>query len=214
MTRLITRRSLSLALAALPFGALAAPKDASLSAEDKALVDRAAAYLQGLTQAKSRFVQTDPMGRNAAGTVYLKRPGKARFAYDPPSGLLVVADGTFVSIHNAKLKTFERYPLGTTPLSLFLARRIKIDDGVVIARVTRFANGFSLVARDGKGAANGTLTLTFSDKPLQLLGWSVADPQGRETRVRLAELTATSALDPALFVLKDPRPPLPGRAKM
>ena len=107
MTRL-TRRALALGLAALPLPALAqrAPI-APLSAADRALVDRAAAYLQGLTEAKGRFVQTDARGSTTQGTLYLKRPGKARFEYDAPSKLLVVSDGGNVSIADGRLKTFE-----------------------------------------------------------------------------------------------------------
>ncbi len=210
---MLSRRTLTLALAAAPFSALAAPP-AALSAQDRALVDKAAAYLQSVGQAQSRFVQTDPAGRNTSGVVYLKRPGKARFAYDPPSGMLVVADGNFVSIANPRLKTFERYPLMSTPLSLFLARRVKIDDGVVVSRVARFANGFALTLRDAKNAANGSLTLTFADQPMKLLGWSVADPQGRQTRVRLTNLAPASGLANSLFVLNDPRPAAPGRGKL
>ena len=122
-----TRRDLCLALAALPFAAStfagsawgqAAP---ALSADDKALVDKAVAYLQGLSEAKGRFTQTDPRGAVSTGELFLKRPGKARFAYDPPSGLLVVSDGGAVAIQDNRLKTFDSYPLGATPLSLFLA---------------------------------------------------------------------------------------------
>src|SRR6185312_3964305 len=91
-----TRRSLILALAV---GAAAGPALAQggLSPADQALVARATAYLEGLTQAKARFVQTDGRGQTSQGTVWLKRPGRARFAYDPPSGLLVVSDGGTVS---------------------------------------------------------------------------------------------------------------------
>ncbi|MFY8143792.1 MAG: outer membrane lipoprotein carrier protein LolA, partial [Caulobacter sp.] len=36
-----------------------APAPAKLSAEQKALLDKATAYIQGLSSAKGRFVQTD-----------------------------------------------------------------------------------------------------------------------------------------------------------
>ena len=68
-------------------------------------------------------MQTDARGRATTGALFMKRPGKARFAYDAPSGLLVVSDGGVVSVQDTRLKTFESYPLGATPLSLFLARR-------------------------------------------------------------------------------------------
>ena len=214
MTRL-TRRALALGLAALPLPALAArPAIAPLTADDRLLVDKAAAYLQGLTEAKGRFVQTDARGVRTQGTVYLKRPGKARFAYEAPSGLLVVADGANVSVADSRLKTFDRYPLMATPLSIFLARQIKLDRGVVISDVTRLADGFTITARDGKKQAEGQITLTFSNSPMALIGWTVSDAQGQATRIRLTGLQRAPGLAPTLFVLNDPRPKSVGRAKM
>ena len=213
----LSRRSLALGLAAAPLAAsaaLAQTRSAPLSADDKALVDKAGAYLQDLTEAKGRFVQTDPRGSVTQGTIYLKRPGKARFAYEAPSGLLVVADGANVSIADSRLKTFDRYPLMATPLSIFLARQIRLDRGIVFSRVSRLADGFSITARDGRREAEGEITLTFSSEPLALIGWTVTDAQGFSTRIRLTGLEKTSGLPSTLFVLNDPRPKNVGRAKM
>jgi len=209
----LSRRSLTLALAAAPFAGPALAQTA-LAPADKALVDRAVAYLEGLSEAKGRFVQTDHRGRSTTGALYMKRPGKARFAYDPPSGLLVVSDGGVVSVQDKRLKTFDQYPLGATPLSLFLARTIRLDKGVAITRVARLANGFSITARDGKKETAGQITLSFTDNPLALAGWTVTDAQGRPTRVQLQGLERAAGLDRSLFVLKDPRPKNPGRGKV
>lgn len=209
----LTRRSLTLALAAATLGGPALAQ-APLPPADQALVARATSYLEGLTEAKARFVQTDARGQTVTGTVYLKRPGKARFAYDPPSGLLVVSDGSTVSVQDSRLKTFDKYPLGATPLSLFLAKQIRLDRGVQVTGVTRAADGFSLTARDGRKQTAGQITLTFSDSPLKLDGWSVTDAQGRATRVQLQGLAAAPGLDGDLFALKDPRPRAVGRGKM
>jgi len=218
----LTRRSLALAFATLPLAAAglaapalaARPQIAPLSEADRALVDKAAAYLQGLTEAKAHFVQTDPRGGTSQGTLYMQRPGKARFAYDPPSGLLVVADGHNVSIANSQLKTFDSYPLMATPLSIFLARQIRLDKGIVVSNVSRMADGFSITARDGRKQAEGQITLTFSDNPITLVGWTVTDAQGASTRIRLSGLDRTGGLNRSLFVLNDPRPKNPGRARM
>ena len=218
----LTRRSFALALTALPLAPLgmagpalaARPQIAPLTDADRALVDKAATYLQGLTEAKAHFVQTDARGGVSQGTLYMQRPGKARFAYDPPSGLLVVADGHNVSIANSQLKTFDRYPLMATPLSIFLARQIRLDKGIVISNVSRMADGFSITARDGKKEAEGQITLTFSDNPMALAGWTVTDAQGASTRIHLAGLDRAGGLDQSLFVLNDPHPKSPGRARM
>jgi outer membrane lipoprotein-sorting protein len=213
-----TRRQL-LALAAAaavipPLDAFAATAPAPLSSEDQALVDRAVAYLQDLTEARGRFVQTDARGATSQGELFLKRPGKARFAYDPPSGLLVVSDGGTVSIADSRLKTFDAYPLMATPLSLFLAKTIRLDRGVQVTRVARAADGFTITARDGKKETAGQISLTFTDNPMTLVGWAVTDAQSRTTQVRIQGLQRAAGLDPSLFVLKDPRPKNVGRGKL
>jgi outer membrane lipoprotein-sorting protein len=200
----LTRRTLTLSLAA---AALASPALAAIGPDDQALVDKATAYLQSLDEARGRFTQTDAQGRTTQGTFYLKRPGKARFEYDPPSGLVVVSDGAAVTVADSRLMTFNRYPLAATPLSLFLARTIRLDRGVAITAVDRLAGGFVITARDGKKKTAGQLALAFADSPLQLTGWTVTDAQGRTTRVKLQNLQRTSGLDRALFTPKDPRPP-------
>lgn len=177
---------------------------APLSAADKALVDQAAAYLQGLTSAKGDFIQTDARGRTTRGVFYMQRPGKARFEYAAPSGLLIVADGSNVNVQDRRLKTFDRYPLGSTPLTLFLSRRIRLSEGVEVTRVVRSADGFQLFARDGKRQAEGSIILAFSGNPLRLTEWTITDAQGGRTRVQLASLQPVSGLSPSLFVLRDP----------
>jgi outer membrane lipoprotein-sorting protein len=201
----ITRRTLALAgLALLTAPSLALAQARPLSADDKALVDRAVAYLEAMPQVKARFTQIDGRGGATRGTVYLQRPGRARFEYDPPSGLTVVSDGVAVSVADSRLNTFDRYPLKNTPLSLFLAKSIRLDRGVQVVQVSRMADGFSLVARDTRNDTAGQITLTFSDKPLALIGWTVTDAQRRATQVQLSGL-APAAMDPALFVGRDPR---------
>lgn len=178
---------------------------APLTAADQALVDRAVAYLEAMSSVSGRFVQTDARGTVTQGSVALQRPGKARFEYEPPSGLLVVAGNGVVSVFDSRLKTFDSYPIRSTPLGLFLAGRIKLDGGVKVTRVTRLSDGFSLTAEDPKKQTRGSITLNFSDRPLALLGWSLIDPRGSLTRVRLVDLKPVAQLDQRQFTIKDPR---------
>jgi len=210
-----TRRALIAAagagLAAATFGApvfaqSGAPKAAVLTAEQKALVDKATGYIQGLGSAKGRFIQTDQRGTVTQGALYLQRPGKARFAYEGPSGLLVVSNGNNVNIFDSRLKTFESYPLSRTPLALLLAREVRLDRGVVITDVRKLADGFTIVAQDAKRQTLGRISLDFSDGPVSLIGWTVSDVKGGQIRVRLVDFEKTGDLDPKLFVLTDPRP--------
>lgn len=215
MTHPMNRRAALAGLIALPAGLTAAGLAgaafaAPLSAADKALVDKATAYLQGLTSARGRFIQTDPRGSQTQGDFYLQRPGKARFAYDAPASKLLVSDGRFVSEADIRLKTVNRYPLGQTPLALFLAQDVRLDRGVVISRVSRLDGGFSLTMSDGRKQTRGSLTMNFSDSPIGLMGWVVTTVQG-STRVRLTSLERVGGLDAKLFATPFPPARTTGR---
>jgi outer membrane lipoprotein-sorting protein len=176
----------------------AAPARAALSPEDKALVDKAAAYLEGLDEDKGRFTQTDPHGVVSEGELYLKRPGKIRFEYDPPSRLRVVSDGKRLTVEDPRLKTKNSYPLGATPLSVFLANHIRLDKGVVVDQVIRTSYGFEIVAHQGK-LGNGTLAMVFATNPMRLMEWTVVDAQGGRTRVQVSNFGPTHGLADTLF---------------
>ena len=199
----LTRRAAlcaALAAAAVPTSGLA------LSADDNALVDRAVAYLDGLASARSRFTQTDARGETATGVLYLARPGRARFQYDPPATLLITSDGRTVTVTDSRLKTLQRIPLRSTPLAIFLADHIRLDRGVRVTRVDRSADGFSVTAKSTRGLEQGEITLYFLESPMRLTGWVVTDAQARRTRVTLAGL-APIATPPAEMFEQGPATP-------
>ncbi len=189
----------------------ASPRSAALPPASQALVDRAVAYLQGLTTAQGRFVQSDPRGFVSQGTFYLQRPGRARFDYDPPSGKAVASDGHLVSVVDRRLKTLQNYPLGYTPLGLFLAKDIRLDRGVAIGPVIEGADSFTIVARDARKPSQGQIALIFAAQPVALRGWALTDAQGATVKVSLSGFRRAAPHPAAFFHLADPRPgPAPG----
>ncbi|HVZ29952.1 MAG TPA: outer-membrane lipoprotein carrier protein LolA [Asticcacaulis sp.] len=199
-----------MALAATP--ALAAGKNdfdiyvraPDFNAADKARIAKATAYLQNLGAANGRFEQTDFRNRVTQGNWYLSRPGKMRFEYDPPSSLLIVSDGNQVKMWDPRLQSLDSYPLSETPLSLFLARQIRFDLGVIVTQVTSNANGFTLKARDRRKQVEGFVMLGFNQAPdgsVSLREWTVVDQQGRPTTVKLVSFQRDSVAKADLFVL-------------
>jgi len=194
---------LGLAVGALgPLSAAAGPAD--LSPEDQRDIAQAIKYIEGLASEQSRFVQTDARGGRSEGTFYLQRPGKARFDYDPPSGLSIASDGHEVRVVDRRLKTIHAYPLGLTPLALFLARDVRLDRGVAVAQVTHTADGLTIVAEDAHKKTQGRIALTFSDAPFSLAGWTITDARGSAVTVRLAGLARAEPRDASFFKLADP----------
>jgi outer membrane lipoprotein-sorting protein len=206
--RIFTGGLLALGALALAGPGLAQTATVALSAHDLALVNRATAYLQNLQEVEGRFEQTNPRGSIQTGDVFLKRPGKARFQYDPPSGLVVVSDGKNVSVWDSRLRTFDRTPLGATPLAILLARKVSLDQDVEVFRVGNYDDGFYLSARSASGQARteGYITMVFGGAPLTLRGWTLVDGQGQATKVKITSLAPTP-IRPELFVLTDPRSP-------
>ncbi|HEY5412561.1 MAG TPA: outer membrane lipoprotein carrier protein LolA [Caulobacteraceae bacterium] len=211
---MLRRRLIACGLSALTLAAVPAfaqpskpPAALALSADDQALVDRATAYLDGLSEARGRFVQTDARGAVSQGELYLSRPGKARFEYQNPPTLLVVADGRSVAVLDRRLKTFNRYALSSTPLALFLQKRVRLDQKLQVTRVERSSGGFSITAHSSGHGARGQITLSFSDNPVALTQWSLVDAGGARTTVRILDLQTAHGLDPGLFELNDPSRP-------
>lgn len=192
------------ALALLPGAAAAQNYVSLLNKADRETVNQAAAYLDGLTSARAGFVQTNDRGGAAEGTLYLQRPGRARFEYRASAGLLIVADGKRVNVYDSRLKTFDSYQLAATPLALLLSRKVRLEGDVMVTRVARSEDGFTLTLRDARREAQGMLLLDFRSDPIALAGWTVVDNQNRRTTVKLGRLEPASGFDPALFVLKDP----------
>ena len=192
-------------LAAGPPPPAAAP---ALSPDDQATVQRALAYLQGARTAQGHFIQTDPRGNAATGIFYLQRPGKARLDYDPPSGVTIASNGHVLTQVNRRLKTVQSVPLGFTPFALFLSNNIRLEKGVTISAVTHTAQGFSLTARRGRKTTQGQITFNFSTEPMSLKGWSLTEPQGGTTVVRLTDFASSGSHATAFFEpVLPPTPP-------
>ena len=201
----LSRRDLGFGLFAIgALAALPAAAQSGLSAEDRATLAQAQTYLQNLTSAQGNFVETTGAQRRE-GRFYLQRPGKMRFEYTNPAGLLVVSDGNNVKRYDPRLNVFRQVPLGVTPLSTFLARNVRLDQGVRIDRVTRMQSGaFAITARDQDHPNEGSVILAFSGTPLRLQEWTITDSQGGRTRTQLTSLEPASGLAASLFQLRDP----------
>lgn len=205
------RVTLAVFLAIATGPALASPTTTpALSDAESRDVARSVAYLDSLTTAKWRFIQTDSRGGRLSGALILQKPGKARFDYDPPSALTVASDGHSVVVVDKRLKTIRAYPLGMTPLGLFLGRNIRFDRGVRIAGVDHENGGLTIVAVEAGRRDHGSIALRFSTAPFTLVGWTLTDARGVKVKVDLSDFERIAPRDPATFKLADPQP-RPGR---
>jgi outer membrane lipoprotein-sorting protein len=166
----------------------------------RALIERVSNYLSSVQTMVGNFVQVGPDGGRTEGQIYLQKPGKVRFEYNPPSPIDVVADGQSVVVRDRKLATQDLYPLSQTPLRFLLADRIDLLRDTNLVSVTA-DDVFVTLVIDEKQALVGThrLMMMFGAKDFQLRQWTVTDPQGYDTTVAVYNLDTTKKPDPSLF---------------
>ena len=174
---------------------------ASLTPADRGWIDRIQTSLNGVGTLKAHFLQIAPDGATAQGTAWLERPGRMRFAYDPPSPLLLVADDGQVVFHDSKLDQTTTVPLSRTPLGLLLAPTISLDGDVTVTGFAHRAGQLQGTLERTSAPADGSLTLVFSEQPFMLHSWTVLDAQGRETRVDLYDIRTGGKFSDDLFEL-------------
>lgn len=157
-------------------------------------------YLNDLTTAEASFRQFNEDGSVSTGKLYIKRPGRMRFEYDPPESAVVVAGSSTVVIYDTKSnQPPETYPLQRTPLNLVLTNRVNLSRAKMVVD-HRFDGTYTVVtAQDPENPEYGSIELSFGADPVELKGWVVNDANGGRTQVVLEQLAKGGNLSNRLF---------------
>ena len=166
-------------LAGLPSGR------AALQPNQIETVQKAELYLNRIKTLHARFVQVSSNGAYAQGEVYVRRPGRMRFEYDPPHPVLMIADGTTLLYYDKELKQATFIPLWETPLWFLIRKKVDLTGNIEVSAVERVAGVLRITVQEKEAGAAGAVTLVFSDQPLALRQWAVTDAQGITTEVTL-----------------------------
>jgi len=179
-----------------------APAGAPSAALAQPTIEQVNEYLNSLVQLSGDFVQIGPDGKRNAGKLYVHRPGRLRFEYDPPSPLEIVADGSSVILRDRKLATQDLYALSQTPLKFLVASRIDLRRDMIV-KSARLEGGAYVVVIEDKSTFGGTsrIALSFDPKVTTLRRWVVTDPQGYDTTITLSNLDAKTPVNDKLFVI-------------
>jgi outer membrane lipoprotein-sorting protein len=206
--------SVALAAAILLAPALSAPALAQQSAaltparltdKDRQDVERLEKYLNSIKTMVAKFVQTSASGNVARGQMYLQRPGKFRFEYEPPAKILIVADGNNLAYRDDRLDQTSYASLDATPAGFLSRQSIKLSGDYTITEFQRGPGWIRVRLVKTKEPQAGSVQLSFSDSPLFLAHWIIADAQGQETKVALVDPRTDVEIDPKLFVFRDPK---------
>jgi outer membrane lipoprotein-sorting protein len=187
MNRNIAMKRLRLVLLALP---LALAVLAGVARAQQVSLSEISAYLNDLQTAQGEFTQINGDGTISTGTIYIKRPGRIRFEYNPPERSLVIAGGGSVAIFDPRSNTGpDQYPLAQTPLSIILARNVDLSRARMVTGFTSDGTTTTVTAQDPDNPEYGNIQLVFTANPVELRQWIVTDEAAGQTTVILGDLT-------------------------
>lgn len=179
----------------LAFAALAAPVQAaelSLGAISR--------YLNSFTTGVAEFTQINPDGTISTGKIYIKRPGRIRFEYNPPDNSLVMSGGGSVAVFDPKSNDGpQRYPLSETPLKIILERNVDLTRTNMVTGHSSDGVRTTVTAQDPQHPEYGNIQMVYTADPVQLRQWIVTDSSGEQTTVILGDLTTGGAINNILF---------------
>ncbi len=177
-----------------------------LTQNDEADLQRIVDSLNSIHSVRSAFVQKSSNGESAQGELWLLRPGRLRIDYQPPTPILVVADGTLLIYYDSRLEQVSYIPLGSTPASILLQDQISLSDGkLTITDFTHEGDKIRLSVTRTANPGEGSITLIFDQASVSLSQWEVTDAQGIVTVVALLAPQFNVKVDKHLFRFDDPR---------
>ncbi|SLN61222.1 Outer-membrane lipoprotein carrier protein precursor [Falsiruegeria litorea R37] len=174
-------------------------------AAEKLPLSEISTYLNGLKTVQTTMTQINDDGSLSTGKLWLQRPGRMRFEYDPPDSAVVLAKGGTVIIHDPKSnQPPEQYPLSKTPLSIILARNVDLARAGMVVGHDFDGTSTIVTAQDPKNPDYGRIDLLFTGDPVELRKWVVHDGAGSRTTVILGPLTKGNSLNQNLFINGEP----------
>lgn len=153
-------------------------------------------YLGDIRTLQANFSQTNNMEDIMTGALFLKKPGKIRFSYDPPNNLQIVTKQQAVLIFDPKNSGSGplTYPMSSTPLGFL----IKNDLSSLIGEngeVFELDDFIFLKVRNSQS----TLRIEFSKNPLSLSGWEFKNQVGETIKVTLNNIKKNNYISNEIF---------------
>jgi outer membrane lipoprotein-sorting protein len=177
-------------------------------------IARVESYLSALTTLQADFTQIAPDGSVTGGRFYLKRPGRMRWEYAPPSKVLLISSGEDIVYYDGALEQVNYLSVDDTLAAFLTQPNIKLESGATRLVYFESKDGVIRLGIAQKGREKeGVLTLEFSVAPLKLRQLKMQDAGGNVTSIALQNAQSGSALGDSLFEFRDPRGAIPRRSR-
>ena len=173
---------------------------ASPVAAEKISLNEISSYFNAMTTAEAQFSQITDTGETSTGRLFIRRPGRIRFEYDPPEATLVVVGGGQVAVFDPKSRDeLLRFPLRHSPLNLVLEREVDLAQRDMVVAHFEVESQTAVTLQNPENPDYGFIQLIFNDNPVQLHQWVVQDNSGGQTHIILDSLTEGGKLSNMLF---------------
>ena len=157
-------------------------------------------YLNGMSTVEAEFTQISDDGAVQTGTLFIKRPGKMRFEYNPPEKARVLVSNNSVAIFDGRSnQPPEVYPLKRTPLSIILAKNVNLAQANMVVGHDFDGTATVVTAQDPENPEIGNIQLKFTADPVELRQWVINDNAGGQTTVILGETKTDVPLRNRIF---------------
>ena len=190
-----------IALAAPAASLQAAPPLPAPAPQANPQIEQAVAALRAISSLQADFIQTDRNGQRVSGVITLQRPGKIRFQYQKGVPLLIVSDGSALTMIDYEVRQVQRWPIRNSPLGALLDPNKDVARYAALNR-TGHPDVVSLEVRDPRHPEYGTIDMVFSANPVALTKWIITDDIGNQTSVTLGEMQGGQSLSSNLFSME------------
>ena len=169
-----------------------------------ASIGQVEAYLTSLQTMTADFEQISPDGTRSSGKFFLKRPKKMRWQYNPPTPVLMVTRGDYLTYYDYELGQVSDVPIEL--LSILSDQRVNFAASGIVVTEHYAQNGYITVTLQRQDKPEeGALSLIIRQYPMVLSHFIFTDATGQVTQTSLSNMVTNMALEDAVFDFKDPR---------
>lgn len=169
------------------------------SAGDKSDINAVELFFNELNTYRAQFIQISPEGRSSEGWLWIERPRRLRVEYAPPTNLLIVANGTFLIFVDRDIDQVSKYSYEAGPFRFLLKEKVDFTEDMVVNAIYRETGLLNLTLVDEDNPEAGSVTISFKETPMNLVGWTVIDSNGLKTEVSLHNPSFGITLPEKLF---------------
>jgi len=153
-------------------------------------------YLGDIRTLQAKFSQTGYMGDTMTGDLFLKKPGKIRFSYDPPHYLQIVSKQQAVLIFDPKNSGTGplTYPLSYTPLGFLIKNDLN-------SLISENGESFELAGLIFLKIRNPQyqLSIEFNKNPVSIVGWEFKNKMGEIIKITLKDIRKNKYISDEIF---------------